>query len=217
MTRTIRRASIIRGLIIFVIPALIGCSSARAAGLMPDPEPSAESYQVPDTSGPVAFVGDSLANGMGRATAGALNGGIVGAGLSVGQPTSNAAHWRLSSERAGMTLIEIGTNDFGYAGGSRYGDLLSKFILPLAPKPTLCIVLPPIPEKLSIRDGVIARGRTIQEWALAHGLRVVEPLFPPGQRARDGIHFTAAGYRAMADNAIAACRNYHIGVDASPT
>lgn len=177
---------------------------AHAADLprVPDPAPASR----------VAFVGDSLAYGMGVATPHSLNGGIVGSGLSVGNPDRNFQHWKSFSGKGDLTLVEIGTNDFGYTEGDRYQALLSRYILPLADKNALCIVLPPVPEKESIKNGVVARSKTIREWAVSNGISVVEPLYIPQTRAKDGIHFSLAGYKSMAASAINSCRNYHVGV-----
>ena len=81
------------------------------------------------TEAKTVFVGDSISYGMAKYSNN-INSGIVGSGLTVGNPHKNYKHWEKYSKN-NKVVVEIGTNDYSYKG-YEYGKLLSQYILPLS-------------------------------------------------------------------------------------
>ena len=159
-----------------------------------------------DTTHNVGFVGDSISYGMGMSGP-YNNGGIVGSGISTGNPKINEEHWQ--QFKSPLTIVEIGTNDFRYKGGENYKKLLDKYIAPLGDQHSLCIVQIPVPEekRQDIRSGVLKLKPVLEEWAHENGIKIVDfPHFDSKERAPDGLHFNANAYKRMAQEVVEACQ-----------
>lgn len=155
----------------------------------------------------IGFVGDSISYGMGMSGS-YNNGGIVGAGISTGNPKKNKEHWQ--QFKSPLTIVEIGTNDFRYKGGENYKKLLDKYIAPLGNQHTLCIVQIPVPEekRQDIRIGVLKLKPILEEWSHENGITIVDfPHFNSQERAPDGLHFNAKTYKRIAQEVIKSCQS----------
>lgn len=153
----------------------------------------------------IAFIGDSIAYGMG-ASGSYVNGGIVGAGISTGNPARNEIHWEQHIQP--LTIVEIGTNDFRYQKHS-YDQLLTKYILPFSKVSSICIVQIPTPDdkKPVIQKGVKNLQPTLKNWAIENHLKFVSfPDFNTSDRAPDGIHFKFEAYKKFSKELIDKCK-----------
>lgn len=149
----------------------------------------------------IAFIGDSIAYGMGSSGP-YINGGIVGAGIPTGNPDKNEIYWKQHIQS--LTIVEIGTNDFRYQKHS-YDHLLTQYILPFSQLSSVCIVQIPTPEskKPIIQKGVKNLQPVIQHWAMENHLKFVNfPDFNTSDRAPDGIHFKFGAYKRFSKELI---------------
>jgi len=152
----------------------------------------------------ISFAGDSIAYGLGM-TGPYSNGGIVGAGVAVGNPVRNEAHWLQYTKSTQLTIVEIGTNDFWYKGNEdHYQSLLSTYILPL--NKNICLVEAPLSERSDIRQGVLRIKPFIQNWANQNNIKMVSfPTYTLSDRTPDGIHFTLNAYKRLAKEIVEKC------------
>lgn len=160
-------------------------------------------FPVVSKADTISFVGDSLAYGM--ASSGKyINGGIVGAGISTGNPKRNEKYWL--SHLGDKTIIEIGTNDYSYNKSNNYSHLLDEYVLPITNRTKSCIVTAPLAEnnKHQIRNGVKILNPILIDWATKHNLKIVQfPHFVSANRTPDGIHFK--NYKMISSEIIKEC------------
>lgn len=164
----------------------------------------------------VAVVGDSIAYGM-ATQGGFINGGIVGAGLTIGDRITHGAKWLAAAKKADLTIVELGTNDFGFAPDplysshskeeAKYKFLMTEYLGPLQKVSKVCLVRAPRPEKRTMQNGVANINYIATSWAHENGVKVVDfPSFVLDDRAPDGIHFKASAYKRFAAKVEALCQ-----------
>lgn len=164
----------------------------------------------------IAVVGDSIANGI-ATQGGFINGGIVGAGLTIGDRTAHGAKWLSAAKKADLTIVELGTNDYSFAPDLlysshskeevRYKFLMTEYLKPIQKVSKLCLVRAPRPEKRTMQNGVANINYIATSWAHENGVKVIDfPSFNLNDRAPDGIHFKASAYKRFAAKIEALCQ-----------
>ncbi|MGF6309084.1 lysophospholipase L1-like esterase [Bradyrhizobium sp. i1.8.4] len=140
-----------------------------------------------DAPAPIVVLGDSVTE-MAPLPRQLCGRPIINAGVG-GQTIREAkqlARRLLDDQDAFLLVLAVGANDAGSPKAQRdFADLVET-VKPLSMRPLVAIAV--------AADAVT--NQAIEASAVAGGIRLIDPLLPPGAKMPDGIHFTAAGYGA---------------------
>lgn len=151
----------------------------------------------------IGFAGDSISKGMGDSNPAYSSAGIVGSGVSIGNRDKNEQHWKQFTKGTDLTIVEVGTNDFGYTG-SKYKEYLTKYISPL--NKNICMVQIPLSLREEVRKGAMRLNPIEAEWAKENHYKVVDfPHWEMSDRLKDGLHFTPSAYKRFAETVVKEC------------
>ena len=160
----------------------------------------------------LAVAGDSLSVGLATALramnpgAPVVGYGVVSSGLRGTVPVDWMSRIReVASARPSLALVLIGMNDAVSDPGPGYPRTIVDFLMPLATGgiPFGVVSVPPTDDPaMNARIAGLNHAFSILVPAMRGHWVEVSPL-PRGMRQRDGIHFTADGYRELARRVVA--------------
>lgn len=140
-----------------------------------------------DAPAPIVVLGDSITEmaPLPRQLCGrpVINAGVGGQTI---REARRLARRLLHDQGAFLLVLAVGANDAGSSTAQRdFADLIET-VKPLSTRPLVAIAV----------AADTATNQAIEAAAVAGGIRFIDPHLPPRAKMPDGIHFTAAAYRA---------------------
>ncbi|MTV13064.1 SGNH/GDSL hydrolase family protein [Bradyrhizobium elkanii] len=140
-----------------------------------------------DAPAPIVVLGDSITEmaPLPRLLCGrpVINAGVGGQTIPEAKQLAGRV---LQDQSAFLLVLAVGANDAGSPTAQRdFADLIEA-VKPLSTRP-LVVIAVAADERTN---------RAIEAAAVARGVRFIDPHLPPGAKMADGIHFTAAAYKA---------------------
>lgn len=136
---------------------------------------------------PIVVLGDSVTEmaPLPRKLCGrpVINAGVGGQTI---REAKRLARRLLEEQGAFLLVLAVGANDAGSPTAQRDFVDLVETVKRLSTRPLVAIAV----------AADEATNRAIEAAAVARGIRFADPHLPPGAKMPDGIHFTAAAYRA---------------------
>ncbi|MCS3449424.1 MULTISPECIES: SGNH/GDSL hydrolase family protein [Bradyrhizobium] len=140
-----------------------------------------------DAPAPIVVLGDSITEmaPLPRLLCGrpVINAGVGGQTIPEAKQLAGRV---LQDQGAFLLVLAVGANDAGSPTAQRdFTDLIDA-VKPLSTRP-LVVIAVAADERTN---------RAIEAAAVARGVRFIDPHLPSGAKMADGIHFTAAAYKA---------------------
>ncbi|MGF6433465.1 SGNH/GDSL hydrolase family protein [Bradyrhizobium elkanii] len=140
-----------------------------------------------DAPAPIVVLGDSITEmaPLPRLLCGrpVINAGVGGQTIPEAKQLAGRV---LQDQGAFLLVLAVGANDAGSPTAQRDFTDLIETVKPLSTRP-LVVIAVAADERTN---------RAIEAAAVARGVRFIDPHLPPGAKMADGIHFTAAAYKA---------------------